>query len=114
MGCKGLISGLFEEGESVFQGRQESLSDFWIVSWFISQNEGERGFLGQGVSSGVVCEFCHWDKVGPLIGLSLAEQSEICFYFLVDPFSLPICLWMIGGRQFEIVSQDLGKFGGES
>ena len=45
-------------------------------------------------------EFHHWDQTGPLIGLSLAEQLEIGFYFLVDPFCFSICLWVVCCGQF--------------
>ena len=89
------------------------MPDLWVISWFISQDKGEWRFLGQGVSSRVVCKFRHRDQRGPLIRLSLAEQSEIRFYFLVDQFSLSIHLWVISGGQFEIVSQDSGEFSGE-
>ena len=47
------------------------------------------------MSGGIMCEFCHRNKIGPLIGLSLAKHSEICFDFLVYSFSFSICLWMV-------------------
>ena len=45
MSCECLIIGLFKESQLVFEGREESLANFWVVLWFISQDEQEQRFL---------------------------------------------------------------------
>ena len=91
------ISSLLKERQSFLEGGEESLSDLQIFLGFISEDKAEWGPLGGQMSSRVVHEFCHWDKLGPLIRLSLAEHSEICFHFLVYSLGFSISLWVIGG-----------------
>ena len=96
MSCQCFISSLFEERQSFFEGGEESLSDLQIFSGFISEDEAEWRPLGGRMSSQVVRKFCHWDKFRPLIRLSLAEHSEICFHFLVYSLGFSVGLWVIG------------------
>ena len=41
------------------------------------------------------------------------EDLKICFNFLVDPFSLPVRLGVIGSREGEIVVKEFSKFLGK-
>ena len=83
------------KGESVFKRREECLSEFWVISWFISEDETERRFMRRRMSCRVVREFGHWNEIRPLIGLSLAEHPKVHVHLLIDPFSFSVCLWMI-------------------
>ena len=40
------ILGLFKKSKSFLESRDESLSDLWVISWFISEDEAKQGFLG--------------------------------------------------------------------
>ena len=63
------ILSLFKERQSFLEGGEESLSDLWVFSGFVPEDETEWGPLGGRMSSQVVHEFCHWDKFRPLIRL---------------------------------------------
>ena len=58
-------------------------------------------------------EFCHWDKIGSFVRLSLAEYAEICFDVLIHMLCFSICLWMVGGREFKIIPKNAGELCGK-
>ena len=93
--CQCFITGMFQEGESMFKRGEEGLSYFWVISQFISEDKAKQRLLHGRMSCRVVCKFCHWNEFRPLIRLSLAEHPKVHFYFLVDSFHFSICLWMI-------------------
>ena len=79
------------------------MSDFWVGLGFIAHHEKEGGGVGDRMSGGVVCEFCHWEKFRPFRRLISSKDLEECFEFLVDPFGFTISLGVVGGREGNIV-----------
>ena len=57
----------------------------------------ERGLLCGRVDMVVVGELCERKEVIPVILSFSDEDAYVLFQFLVNPFSLSVGLWMIGG-----------------
>jgi len=62
----------------------------------------EWGYLGSRVWSIVVCEFCDWKEVDPIVLLIARVHSQVRFQRLVGPLCLPVCLWVVCGRKVEL------------
>ena len=60
--------------------------------------EQERGLLHGRVDMVVIGELREWKEVIPVILSFSDEDAYVLFQFLVNPFSLSVGLWMIGGR----------------
>ena len=63
--------------------------------WFISEHEVEWGFAGGGVGVVIVNKFSHGGVIYPCLRVGAAEDAEIGFNFLVEPFCFSVGLWMI-------------------
>ena len=53
-----------------------------------------------------MCKFGMENVFGPGSRVASAEDSEICFNFLVYSFGLPIRLWVISGGEGEVVFEE--------
>ena len=73
---------------------------------FISHHEEEWQLVGYGVRAVIMGEFSEGDVLSPRSRVRAAEDPEIGFYFLVDVFSLPISLRVIGGGEGEFISKE--------
>ena len=58
-------------------------------------------------------EFGHREQHGPFFQFIRGEQSQVSFQFLIYSFSLSISLWMIGGRESDVVLEKASEFPGE-
>ena len=103
MGGNGFFPSFREKVESFFQFGKEGLSDFGIGSGFIAHHEREGGGVGDGMSGGVVCKFCHWEEFGPFRRLVLGKDLKEGFQFLVDPFRFSVSLGVVGGREGDVI-----------
>ena len=61
----------------------------------------------------VVSEFSVSYQICPQGGVISAEDSKVCFNFLVDPFHFSIRLGVIGSREGEVVVKELSEFLGK-
>ena len=52
-------------------------------------------------------------EVHPLLRVIGAKDAEICFYLLIGPFSLSICLRVICSGEFDVVVKELCQFSGK-
>ena len=60
-------------------------------------------------------EFSRSEKLRPLVGVIGTKAPEMSFNFLIDLFSLSICLRMIcGGEVYIIILDDSSKFSSKS
>ena len=57
----------------------------------------------------IVCKLSNRDPFVPVILLLINEESKELFDFLVDMFSLPICLWVVGCRHCDIDPKELAE-----
>ena len=59
--------------------------------------------VGDGVRAVIVGEFRVGDRLGPGCGVIAAEDAEIGLYLLIDSFRFTVRLWVVGGREREVV-----------
>ena len=57
---------------------------------FISHHEIEQRLVGNRLRVVIVSKFCMGDVVSPRSGVIAAEDLEVCFDFLVYPFSFSV------------------------
>ena len=55
-------------------------------------------------------EFCGGEELRPFSWVIGTEYVEIGFEFLIGSFSLSIGLRVVGGGEFDIIFQEVGKF----
>ncbi len=67
-------------------------------TWVTAVQDHGGAFARSTVDSIVVCELCEWEPIGPVVLSIVNKDSEVLFNFLVNSFSLTICLRMEGGR----------------
>ena len=48
----------------------------------------------------IINKLCHRKKLCPIILLKVDKDLEVSFHCAILPFSLTICLWMEGNREF--------------
>ena len=58
-------------------------------------------------------EFCKRKELGPLMGITGAEDTKVGFDFLIGSFGLSISLRVVRGGESNVVFEDSGKFLGE-
>ena len=58
-------------------------------------------------------EFGERKELGPLMGITGAEDTEVGFDFLIGSLSLSISLRVVRGGESNIIFEDSGKFLGE-
>ena len=63
--------------------------------WFISKHEVEWGFASGRVGVVIVNELGHGGVIYSCLRVGGAEDVEIGFNFLVEPFHFSVSLWMI-------------------
>ena len=61
-----------------------------------SRVKHEGSLLCGGIYVVVVLELCQWKQLAPVILPLVDEEVELLLQLLVDPFHLPITLWMVG------------------
>src|SRR5882672_9194386 len=69
----------------------------------------EGGDHGGQMRSIVVCEFGEGQEVDPVVLLVVDVYPKILFQDLVDSFSLPVGLWVVGCREIGLDTQHLGE-----
>ena len=73
------------------------------------------GVFYSGVGVGVVSEFCKWEEGNPIRLSHIAECSEELLQFLVETFSLTICLRVVCSTEVLVdikkVAEGSGKVG---
>ena len=77
---------------------------------FVSHHEEEWQLVGYGVRAVVVGEFGKGDVLSPGSWVRAAEDSKISFYFLVNTFSFPVSLRVIGGGEGKFVTEKFSQF----
>ena len=80
---------------------------------FISHHEIERGLVGNGVRVVIVYEFCEGNVLSPRCRVRAAEDSKICFDFLVDSFCFAVSLGVVRGGEGKFIAKELSKFFGK-
>ena len=70
--------------------------------------------VGYGVRAVVVGEFSEGNVLSPGSRVRAAEDLKISFYFLVNTFSFPISLRVIGGGEGKFVTEEFSQFLSES
>ena len=55
-------------------------------------------------------KFCMGNRFGPRCGIIAAEDMKVGLDFLVDSFSFAVRLWVIGGREGEVIVQEFSEF----
>ena len=63
--------------------------------------------------NGVVLEFCERKELGPLMGITGAEDTKVGFDFLIGSLGLSISLRVVRSGESNIVFEDSGKFFGK-
>ena len=58
-------------------------------------------------------EFCESKELGPLVGITGAEDTEVGFDFLIGSFGLSISLRVVRSGESNIVFEDSSKFLGK-
>ena len=58
-------------------------------------------------------KFGKGDVLGPGSRVRAAEDPKISFYFLVDAFSFPISLGVVGGGEGEFITEEFAQFFGK-
>ena len=58
-------------------------------------------------------EFCERKELGPLMGITGAEDTKIGFYFLIGSLGLSISLRVVRSRKSNVVFEDSSKFLGK-
>ena len=86
------------------------MSDLRIGTGFVAHHEREGGGIGDGMGSGVVCEFCHREEFGPFRRLVLGKDPKEGFKFLVDPFRFAISLGVVGSGEGDVIVEEVGEF----
>ena len=61
----------------------------------------------------IVCEFGEGNVLSPRCGVRAAEDSKICFDFLVDAFCFAVSLGVVRGGEGKFVAKEFSKFFGE-
>ena len=51
----------------------------------------------------IVGEFRVGDRLGPRCRVIATDDTEIGFYLLIDSFRFTVRLWVVGGREREVV-----------
>ena len=80
---------------------------------FVSHHEEEWQLVGYGVRVVIVGEFGKGNVLGPGSRVRATEDLKISFYFLVNAFSLPISLRVIGGGEDKFVTEEFPQFSGK-
>ena len=96
-----LINHLCHPRCEVVQGFQLGFSDrFESKPGVLTGIEHKWGGLCQGVNENpvIVGELSNRDPFVPVILSLIDKESEELLNFLIDPFGLAICLWVVGGR----------------
>ena len=55
-------------------------------------------------------EFCERKELGPLVGITGAEDTKVGFDFLIGSLGLSISLWVVGSGESNVILEDSGKF----
>ena len=98
----------------VLDSREGSLrNDGRKRTGFISHHEEEWRLVGYGVRVVIVGEFGKGNVLSPGSRVRAAEDPEISFNFLVDMFSFPISLGVVGSGEGEFVTKEFPQFFGE-
>lgn len=85
-----------DEGFGGWVSERQRLGGVRKDSWVSAIQNHEWTFAGCTINSVVVCELSKREPVTP-VSLSVAyKDAQVLFNFLVDSFSLAICLWMEG------------------
>jgi hypothetical protein len=73
-------------------------------AWITSGVQHERSTLRCGVAVIVVLELRNRKETVPVVLPLINKETEELFQFLVNPFRLAICLWMVscGGAHFDV------------
>ena len=58
-------------------------------------------------------EFCERKELGPLVGITGAEDTKVGFDFLIGSFGLSISLRVVRSRESDIVFEDSSQFFGK-
>ena len=61
----------------------------------------------------IVGEFSKGNVLSPGSRVRATEGPKISFYFLVDTFSFPISLGVVGGGEGEFITEEFAQFFGE-
>ena len=62
----------------------------------------------------IVCEFCEGNVLSPGCRVRAAEDSKICFDFLVDTLSFAVSLGVVRGGEGEFIAEEFSQFFGKS
>ena len=62
---------------------------------------------------GIVLELCERKELGPLMGITGAEDTEVGFDFLIGSLGLSISLRVVRSGESNVVFEDSGEFLGE-
>ena len=77
---------------------------------FVSHHEEEWRLVGYGVRAVVVGEFSKGNVLHSGSWVRAAEDPKISFYFLVNTFSFPVSLRVIGSREGKFVTEKFSQF----
>ena len=66
--------------------------------------------MGGYMNMVVVCEFSEGEELIPIILAFGDENLEVLFEFLINTFSLPIYLWVVGSKCSNLDPKQLAKF----
>ena len=58
-------------------------------------------------------ELCECKELGPLVGITGAEDTKVGFDFLIGSFGLSISLRVVGSGESNVIFEDSGKFLGK-
>jgi hypothetical protein len=73
----------------------------------ISIGEIEQTETGCVIDTVIQCKLCRGELVDPIRLVAITEHTEVSRNFAVHRLCLPVCLWMIGRRDFRFHSQSL-------
>ena len=104
MSGEGFVAGGGKGFEAGFYGGDRGVGNYRGKGMgFVSHHEIERGLIGHGVRVVIVGEFCVGDQFGPRCGIIATKDAKVGLDFLVDSFCFTVRLWVIGGREGEVV-----------
>ena len=69
----------------------------------------ERRHSGSCARSVIVCEFCEWKEVSPVVLLIVAINSEVLLQCLVRAFCLSISFGVMSGREMKLHVQGFSQ-----